>query len=138
MIPGSRIPKWHWNDESMGPSVSADLPPHGLDDNFLGIALCAVFALEEGKTIQHPGEICCNFECREGPYFYHSISWAHSGDRVVETDHVWMMYQPRTQCLKSQSLFADLFKHIRASFSLSGASHVVKRCAIRLIYAPNK
>ncbi|KAL6316812.1 hypothetical protein AAG906_021112 [Vitis piasezkii] len=136
VIPGSRIPKWRWH-ENMGASVSATLPPHWLDNNFSGVALCAVFALEEGETIQRPGEIRCNFECREGPYFSHSITWTHSGDRVVETDHVCMMYQPRTQFVKSKSTHASVFKHIKASFSLSGASHEVKKCAIRLIYAPN-
>ena len=135
LIPGSRIPKWAWH-ENMGASVSATLPPDWLDDNLLGIALCGVFALEAGETIQRPGGICCNFECREGPYFSHSISWTHSGDRVVETDHVWMVYQPRTQFVKSKSICAR-FKHIKAYFSLSGASHEVKKCAIRLIYAPN-
>ncbi|XP_034674470.1 disease resistance protein RUN1-like [Vitis riparia] len=79
VIPGSRIPKWRWH-ENMGASVSATLPPHWLDNNFSGVALCAVFALEEGETIQRPGEIRCNFECREGPYFSHSITWTHSGD----------------------------------------------------------
>ena len=136
VIPGSRIPKWRWH-ENMGASVSATLPPHWLDNNFSGVALCAVFALEEGETIQRPGEIRCNFECREGPYFSHSITWTHSGDRVVETDHVCMMYQPRSQFVKSKSTYASVFKHIKASFSLSGASHEVKKCAIRLIYAPN-
>ncbi|KAL6316808.1 hypothetical protein AAG906_021108 [Vitis piasezkii] len=136
VIPGSRIPKWRWH-ENMGASVSATLPPHWLDNNFLGVALCAVFALEEGETIQQPGEIHCNFECREGPYFSHSITWTHSGDRVVETDHVCMMYQPRSQFVKSKSTYASVFKHIKASFSLSGASHVVRKCAIRLIYAQN-
>ena len=76
VIPGSRIPKWPWH-ESMGASVSADFPPDGLDDSFLGIALCAVFALEEGKTIQRPGEICCNFECGEGLISI-SLSTGHS------------------------------------------------------------
>ncbi|XP_034674478.1 disease resistance protein RPV1-like, partial [Vitis riparia] len=136
VIPGSRIPKWRWH-ENMGASVSATLPPHWLDNNFSGVALCAVFALEEGETIQRPGEIRCNFECREGPYFSHSITWTHSGDRIVETDHVCMMYQPRSQFVKSNSTYASVFKHIKASFSLSGASHEVKKCAIRLIYAPN-
>ncbi|XP_034674453.1 disease resistance protein RPV1-like, partial [Vitis riparia] len=112
VIPGSRIPKWRWH-ENMGASVSATLPPHWLDNNFSGVALCAVFALEEGETIQRPGEIRCNFECREGPYFSHSITWTHSGDRVVETDHVCMMYQPRSQFVKSKSTYASVFKHIR-------------------------
>ena len=136
VIPGRGIPKWPWH-ENMGASVSATLPPHWLDNNFLGVALCAVFALEEGETIQQPGEIRCNFECREGPYFSHSITWTHSGDRVVETDHVCMMYQPRTQFVKSKSTHASVFKHIKVSFSLSGASHEVKKSAIRLMYAPN-
>ncbi|XP_034676496.1 probable disease resistance protein At4g19530 [Vitis riparia] len=136
VIPGRGIPKWPWH-ENMGASVSATLPPHWLDNNFLGVALCAVFALEEGETIQRPGEIRCNFECREGPCFSHSITWTHSGDRIVETDHVCMMYQPRRQFVKSKSTYASVFKHIKASFSLSGASHEVKKCAIRLIYAPN-
>ena len=136
VIPGSRIPSWPWH-ESMGASVSADLPPHGLDDKFLGIVLCAVFSLEEGNTIQRPGEICCNFECREGPYFYHSINWTCGQDAVFERDHVWMIYQPRNQFMKSKSNSDNAFKHIKASFCLSGASHVVRKCAIRLIYAQN-
>ncbi|XP_034677343.1 disease resistance protein RPV1-like isoform X2 [Vitis riparia] len=126
LIPGSRIPKWAWH-ENMGASVSATLPPDWLDYNLLGIALCGVFALEAGETIQRLGGICCNFECSEGPYFSHSISWTHSGDRVVETDHVWMVYLPRTQFVKSKSTHASVFKHIKASFSLSGASHEVKK-----------
>ncbi|KAL6317014.1 hypothetical protein AAG906_026738 [Vitis piasezkii] len=41
VIPGRGIPKWPWH-ENMGASVSATLPPHWLDNNFLGVALCAV------------------------------------------------------------------------------------------------
>ncbi|RVW68287.1 Disease resistance-like protein DSC1 [Vitis vinifera] len=108
VIPGRGIPKWRWH-ENMGASVSATCPHIGL-------------------TITSWGE---------GPYFSHSITWTHSGDRVVETDHVCMMYQPRSQFVKSKSTYASVFKHIKASFSLSGASHEVKKCAIRLIYGPN-
>ncbi|RVW12073.1 Disease resistance-like protein DSC1 [Vitis vinifera] len=48
VIPGRGIPKWRWH-ENMGASVSATLPPHWLDNNFLGVALCAVLHLRRAK-----------------------------------------------------------------------------------------
>ncbi|KAL6317019.1 hypothetical protein AAG906_026754 [Vitis piasezkii] len=87
VLPGSTIPEW-FQHPSIGSSVTIDLPPNWHNKDFLGFALCSVFSLEEDEIIQGPGLICCNFEFKEGPYLSSSISWTHSGDRVVETDHI--------------------------------------------------
>ncbi|RVW64063.1 Toll/interleukin-1 receptor-like protein [Vitis vinifera] len=48
LIPGSRIPKWRWH-EYMGASVSATLPPHWLDNNFLGLLYVLCLHLRRAK-----------------------------------------------------------------------------------------
>ena len=131
VIPGSRTPKWPWR-ENMGTSVAINLPTNWLDNKFLGVALYAVFALEEGEINQRPGQINCEFECREGPYFCSSISWTHGRDRVVETNHMWLIYLPHTHFVKSKSSCANVFR-IKACFGLVGAPHVVQKCGISLM-----
>ncbi|XP_034674452.1 disease resistance protein RPV1-like [Vitis riparia] len=138
VLPGSTIPEW-FQHLSIGPSVTLELPPNWHNNDFLGFALCSVFSLEEDEIIQGPGhQIYCNFEFREGPYLSSSISWTHSGGRVVETDHMWLVYQPSAQLMipKCSSLYK--FRKITAYFSLSGESHVMKNCGIHLIYARDK
>ncbi|KAL6316798.1 hypothetical protein AAG906_021098 [Vitis piasezkii] len=136
-LPGSTIPEW-FQHPSIGSSVTIDLPPNWHNKDFLGFALCSVFSLEEDEIIQGPGLICCNFEFKEGPYLSSSISWTHSGDRVVETDHIWLVYQPGAKLMIPKSSSLNKFRKITAYFSLSGASHVVKNCGIHLIYARDK
>ena len=137
VLPGSTIPEW-FQHPSIGSSVTIDLPPNWHNKDFLGFALCSVFSLEEDEIFQGPGQICCNFEFREGPYLSSSISWTHSGDRVVETDHIWLVYQPGAKLMISKTSSLNKFKKITAYFSLSGASHVMKNCGIHLIYAQDK
>ncbi|KAL6316810.1 hypothetical protein AAG906_021110 [Vitis piasezkii] len=137
VLPGSTIPEW-FQHPSIGSSVTIDLPPNWHNKDFLGFALCSVFSLEEDEIIQGPGLICCNFEFREGPYLSSSISWTHSGDRGVETDHIWLVYQPGAKLMIPKSSSLNKFRKITAYFSLSGASHVVKNCGIHLIYARDK
>ena len=137
VLPGSTIPEW-FQHPSIGSSVTIDLPPNWHNKDFLGFALCSVLSLEEDEIIQGPGLICCNFEFKEGPYLSSSISWTHSGDRVVETDHIWLVYQPGAKLMIPKSSTLNKFRKITAYFSLSGASHVVKNCGIHLIYARDK
>ncbi|XP_034674451.1 disease resistance protein RPV1-like [Vitis riparia] len=137
VLPGSTIPEW-FQHPSIGSSVTIELPPNWHNKDFLGFALCSVLSLEEDEIIQGPGQICCNFEFREGPYLSSSISWTHSGDRVVETDHIWLAYQPGAKLMISKISSLNKFRKITAYFSLSGASHVMKKCGIHLIYARDK
>ncbi|XP_019073409.2 disease resistance protein RPV1-like [Vitis vinifera] len=137
VLPGSTIPEW-FQHPSIGSSETIELPPNWHNKDFLGFALCSVFTLEEDEIIQGPGQICCNFKFREGPYLSSSISWTHSGDRVVETDHIWLVYQPGAKLMISKTSSLNKFKKITAYFSLSGASHVMKNCGIHLIYAQDK
>ncbi|KAL6316820.1 hypothetical protein AAG906_021120 [Vitis piasezkii] len=125
VLPGSTIPEW-FQHPSIGSSVTIELPRNWHNEEFLGFALCCVFSLEEDEIIQGPGLICCNFEFKEGPYLSSSISWTHSGDRVVETDHIWLVYQPGVKLMIPKSSSLNKFRKITAYFSLSGASHVVK------------
>ncbi|KAJ9675853.1 hypothetical protein PVL29_024687 [Vitis rotundifolia] len=137
VLPGSTIPEW-FQHPSIGSSVTIELPPNWHNKDFLGFALCSVFSLEEDEIIQGSGLICCNSEFREGPYLSSSISWTHSGDRVIETDHIWLVYQPGAKLMIPKSSSLNKFRKITAYFSLSGASHVVKNCGIHLIYARDK
>ncbi|KAJ9705766.1 hypothetical protein PVL29_003730 [Vitis rotundifolia] len=137
VLPGSTIPEW-FQHPSIGSSVTIELPPKWHNKDFLGFALCSVFSLEEDEIIQGSGLICCNFEFREGPYLSSSVSWTHSGDRVIETDHIWLVYQPGAKLMIPKSSSLNKFRKITAYFSLSGASHVVKNCGIHLIYARDK
>ncbi|KAL6316799.1 hypothetical protein AAG906_021099 [Vitis piasezkii] len=122
-----KLHQW-FQHPSIGSSVTIELPPNWHNKDFLGFALCSVFSLEEDEIIQGPGQICCNS----------SISWTHSGDRVVETDHIWLVYQPGAKLMISKTSSLNKFKKITAYFSLSGASHVMKNCGIHLIYAQDK
>ena len=57
---------------------------------------------------------------------------------MVETDHIWLVYQPGAKLMIPKSSSLNKFRKITAYFSLSGASHVVKNCGIHLIYARGK
>ncbi|RVW68286.1 TMV resistance protein N [Vitis vinifera] len=112
VLPGSTIPEW-FQHPSIGSSVTIELPPNWHNKDFLGFALCSVFSLEEDEIIQGPGQICCNFEFREGPYLSSSISWTHSGDRVVETDHIWLVYQPSAKLMISKISSLNKFRKLQ-------------------------
>ena len=71
-------------------------------------------------------------ELLKGPYFCSSISWTHGRDRVVETNHMWLIYLPHTHFVKSKSSCANVFR-IKACFGLVGAPHVVQKCGISLM-----
>ena len=134
VLPGSTIPEW-FRHLGIGSSVTIDLPQNWHDEDFLGFALCCVFSLEGEEIIRGPGQICCNFEFIEGPYLSSSISWTHSGGRVVETDHIWLVYQPAPKLTITSPSSLNKFRKITAYFNLSGESHVMRNCGIHLIYA---
>ena len=71
-------------------------------------------------------------ELLKRPYFCSSISWTHGRDRVVETNHMWLIYLPHTHFVKSKSSCANVFR-IKACFGLVGAPHVVQKCGISLM-----
>ncbi|RVW88878.1 TMV resistance protein N [Vitis vinifera] len=66
-----------------------------------------------------------------------SPSLGHSGDRVVETDHIWLVYQPGAKLMIPKSSSLNKFRKITAYFSLSGASHVVKTVE-SILYTPEE
>ncbi|RVW98987.1 TMV resistance protein N [Vitis vinifera] len=134
VLPGSTIPEW-FQHPSIGSSVTIELPPNGITRTswVLLYALCS--HLRRMKSFKALVSFVCNFEFREGPYLSSSISWTHSGDRVIETDHIWLVYQPGAKLMMPNSSRLNKFRKITAYFSLSGASHVVKNVE-SILYTP--
>ncbi|RVW79813.1 Disease resistance-like protein DSC1 [Vitis vinifera] len=123
VVPGSSIPEW-FTDQSVGCSVTVELPPHWYNTRLMGLAVCAVF---------HPNISKGKFG--RSAYFSMNESGGFSIDNTAsmhfsKAEHIWFGYR---------SLFGVVFSrsidHLEVSFSESiRAGEVVKKCGVRLIF----
>lgn len=132
-LPGSEIPKWfnHWQNDS---SISIQLPLRWLSDNFMGFAVCAIFAMPD-----FPGEIswdiCCNLTVKRREFFFNFTIPSFTS---IKSDHLWVGYLSRLR-FSGPSEWLGTSTNIQASFKISGKgakewNTSVKRCGIRPIY----
>lgn len=138
-LPGNGIPEWFRN-QCMGDSINIQLPSHWYNDNFLGFAMCIVFALREPNQCRR-GAMLCELESSDldpsnlGCFLDHIVWEGHSdGDGFVESDHLWLGYHPNFLIKKDDMDWPNKLTHIKASFVIAGIPHEVKWCGFRLVY----
>ncbi|KAK2637354.1 hypothetical protein Ddye_032146 [Dipteronia dyeriana] len=99
-IPRNEIPEW-FSCRSDDNTVKIGLPPNWLNDEFMGIAICGVFAIDhedfDGREI---GADCCMDIIGNGYIFYFPL---HSFT-TFESDHLWLPYMSREQFEHHRSL----------------------------------
>ncbi|KAL6317043.1 hypothetical protein AAG906_026829 [Vitis piasezkii] len=106
--------------------------PDRYNDDFLGFAVCLVFAPQAERPQLNP-EILC--ELKNFTFFYccgeDSVDEFPESDQEWgnnSTDHVWLAYRPHA---RADRCHPKEWNHIKASFEVFDC--VVKKCAIRLI-----
>ncbi|RVW64068.1 Disease resistance protein RML1A [Vitis vinifera] len=134
VLPGNTIPDCWVTHKVTGSSVTMTLKnPDRYNDDFLGFAVCLVFAPLAEKPQLNP-EILC--ELKNFTFFYccgeDSVDEFPESDQEWgnnSTDHVWLAYRPHA---RADRCHPKDWNHIKASFEVFDC--VVKKCAIRLIY----
>ncbi|KAJ4723404.1 Disease resistance protein (TIR-NBS-LRR class) family [Melia azedarach] len=129
-LPGSRIPEW-FSNQSLGPSITIQLPQLCSNRSFIGFALCVIIAIED---VSEPG-VYVGVQCSYG-FNTTKIGWLQrrswimtSDDYKIYTDHVCLEFDP---CLP------DLEHHTSFSFDFSlvnGEGVEVKCCGVCPVYA---
>ena len=121
VLPGNEIPQWfdHVVDiECNASSFSFKLPPPVINDNFIGIACCAVFQvkLEFENLCYYPLEL-----------FIDGYRWDERGGGRLESEHMWLCYFPNF--LEAEEIsweFNWLSHQVRVVFKRVGVHFVYK------------
>ncbi|KAK3416330.1 hypothetical protein EUGRSUZ_H01803 [Eucalyptus grandis] len=132
LLIGGEMPGWIHNCEE-GP-ISFKVPKD-LYDKFLGLALCVVLGLEEGKVVGVSCEIQIIVNGKSVRSYTRCL---HS----LESDHVWLEYYPRsslwevekyprTSLWKVERYLQNDWSHFQVHLRLSKGS--IKKCGFRLI-----
>ncbi|KAH9648939.1 ADP-ribosyl cyclase/cyclic ADP-ribose hydrolase [Citrus sinensis] len=133
--PGSEIPEW-FSYQSMGSSVTLELPPGWFNNNFVGFALCAIVPDHHGIT--RGFNVRCILKTKDDVAVCSLYVWNHLGvNPSIESDHVLLGYD---FSLSSDSLggsnneFCIQFniQHYEGP-GIEGFD--VKKCGAHLIYA---
>ena len=123
VVPGSSIPEW-FTDQSLGCSVTVELPPHWCTTRLMGLAVCFVFHPNIGM-----GKFCRSeyFSMNEsGGFSLHNTASTH----FSKADHIWFGYRPLYG-----EVFSPSIDHLKVSFAGSNrAGEVVKKCGVRLVF----
>ncbi|CAL2277139.1 unnamed protein product [Prunus armeniaca] len=130
VTPGREIPEW-FSNQSLGDSLTVELP---LDSctTWMGIALCAVFEVQDVLSKFHCFQLSCS---QQGMWPFGFSRYFKMGD--VVSDHLWAIYVSCEKFMKKCGqikvlLRADYFnKEIRI---LKKSCPIVKKCAFRLVH----
>ncbi|KAJ4723398.1 putative disease resistance protein (TIR-NBS-LRR class) [Melia azedarach] len=133
-FPGSRIPEW-FSDQSLGSSITIQLPQLCCNRSFIGFALCVVIAFEHVfEAGRYLGVVCrYRFETKKFGWtcWLHKPRGTASGDHTIfDSDHVCFGFDP---CLPR-----NLDHHTFLSFDFSpvyGKGVKVKCCGVCPVYA---
>nr|XP_011457432.1 PREDICTED: TMV resistance protein N-like [Fragaria vesca subsp. vesca] len=136
VIPGNEIPEW-FDHETMTAPLSINLHPDSFSKEFVGFALCFVFAVHGHRqfppVLNYWHQITCIVKV-DGHENSKSLDFKfdHTLGRAVP-DHLWFSYN---NYLSSYFRRADTteLKQIEFSFRVKGQGLVVKKCGVRLVY----
>jgi len=121
LLIGGEMPGWIHNCEE-GP-ISFKVPKD-LYDKFLGLALCVVLGLEEGKVVGvscwvqifvNGKRVSCHGRC------FHSL----------DSDHVWLEYHRRKALWEVEKYLQNDWSHFQVHLRVLEGS--IKKCGFRLI-----
>lgn len=124
------MPGWIHNCEE-GP-ISFKVPKD-LYDKFLGLALCVVLGLEEGKVVG----VSCEIQILVNGK---TVEWYTRCLHSMESDHVWLDYYPRSSLWeveperslwKVERYLQNDWSHFQVHLRLSKGS--IKKCGFRLL-----
>ncbi|KAF8039617.1 hypothetical protein BT93_B1978 [Corymbia citriodora subsp. variegata] len=122
ILPGREIPCWFYHQSQEHP-ISFWVP-RDLHADFLGLAICVAFGLEEGIE----ASVSCGLDILVNHAICHRDSITLSS---LQSDHLWFKYVPRFLFLNLDETLETEWICFQISFKVSGAT--VRRCGFRLI-----
>ncbi|XP_031280366.1 disease resistance-like protein DSC1 [Pistacia vera] len=143
-FPGNDIPEW-FNFQSTRSSITLELPPGWISENFLGFAMCVVLSFPDHHIVGKDFYVRC--ECKtktkDGELktiFGHLYAWdmfyGGSPD-YVKSDHVFLTWEPRDVWKAIDDCYVELHDIDKATFEflVEDFECEVKKCGMHLLYA---
>ncbi|XP_048133487.1 TMV resistance protein N-like [Rhodamnia argentea] len=121
LLIGGEMPEWFLNREWVPISF---MVPRNLEYKLLGLALCVVLGLEEGKEVNASCEIQMFVNSKRmfcQSHFFYSL----------ESNHVWLTYFPRRMLFGVGELLRNDWSQVRVC--LTPSKVILKKCGFRLI-----
>ncbi|RDX88609.1 TMV resistance protein N, partial [Mucuna pruriens] len=132
VTPGSEIPRWFNNQHvSMDSYMSIDASPVMHDNNWIGVAYCAVFVVRHGRVTEMDFPKCFSF-------LFFMLDNLYVKRVSSESDHIWLFFVSRRQFMKAclyQGTPCDGFLKLEFDLPLNSECHVkVKKYRYRWVY----
>ena len=139
VCPGKGIPEW-FNNQTLGHALDVELPPQSCS-SWMGIAFCVLFAQpkeilrvlqKQRENWRNPADLRIDgflIQCLPRTNRKQS-TWCFKWPLVSE--HLWIFYLPRKECLQEQFLFETY--HTLERHEPKVALNMVKKCGARLVY----
>ncbi|ONH90428.1 hypothetical protein PRUPE_8G053300 [Prunus persica] len=130
VTPGREIPEW-FSNQSLGDSLTVELP---LDSctTWMGIALCAVFEVQDDLSEFHYFQISCSLQGMQPFGFSRCFKI-----RDVVSDHLWVIYISREKFVKKCGqikVLSTTYYSKEEMWRPEKSCMSVKKCAFRLVH----